>query len=184
MAKRIARVKPVWRVFWDAVGAEQTMSGAIATGANASHDLITAAEVEDLDDNVLLKRVVGEISWWLTPTDGSSALGTMWLHMGMLVEDTQYDASTFTPSAANDAQDAPWLWLRAAYGTGSAQTFEAGNAVKNNGALGGIVSQHIDVKVTRRLRAGDALRLKLNGRAETAAWTINYHVNLRMLLES
>ncbi len=181
---RVQRVKPVWRVFWDGVGANQIMTGTAGAAGASNDDVITAAEVEDLDDNCLVKRIVGEISWLITPTDGTSALGLFWVHMGLLVEDTQYDATTLAPSDAGDAQDAPWMWLRTYFGAGSAIAFEGGNAHRDTTDGGGLLSTHIDIKVARKLRNGDALRLKVFGRADTAAWTVLYHTNLRVLIEA
>lgn len=184
MSKRIQRVKPVWRVFWDQVGSDRNIGEAAGTFSTASLDLVSAAEVEDLDDNCLVKRIVGEISFYFTAQDGSSAVGKEWLSMGLMVEDTQYATSTFMPSEPADAQDAPWLWIRNYYGGGTAVSHEGGNAMGPLTDGGGILSTHIDVKVARKLRAGDALRLKVIGQAETVAWRVNYRVNLRILLEA
>lgn len=181
---RVQRVKPVWRVFWDQVGTFNVMSASAGAESNASHDLVTAAEVEDLDDNCLLKRIVGEISFFFLAADGGSAVGMEWFRMGILVEDEQYANTTFQLSSAADAQDGAWMFLRTYYGGGTAISNEGGNAMQPLTDGGGLLSTHLDVKVARKLLAGSALRLKLIGRAETVAWNINYSINLRMLIEA
>ncbi len=184
MAKRIQRVKPVWRVFWDAVGSTQIISGAAGSPASNSHDLVTAAEVEDLDDNCLVKRIVGEITFVVFPQTPAEAIDQWWFHLGFMVEDDQYDATTFQPNSAVDVQDAPWMWLRANYGVGSSVTRDGGNAGSPVTDVGGILSAHIDIKVARKMRAGDVLRLKTVGQGDIANWSIRYHTNLRILLEA
>jgi len=181
---KVARVKPVWRVFWDQVGTFNAMGAAAGVEDNASVDLITAAEVEDLDDSCLVKRIVGEVHFAFIAADGAAALGMEWYRMGLLVEDDQYANTTMQLSSAADAQDAPWLFLRTYFGGGTGLSNEGGNTLAPGGQMGGVLSTHIDIKVARRLRAGDTLRLKQIARAETVSWLCRYNINLRILLEA
>ncbi len=184
MPNKVARVKPVWRVFWDSLGSDHDVFATANNDGFAAHDIITAAEVEDLDDNVLLKRIVGEVSFNVNSQDNIAAIGKYWICFGLLVEDTQYDAGTMALSTAPDAQDAPWLWLRTYYGGGSLRSFEGGNNLQPLTDGGGLLSTHIDIKVARRLRAGDTVRLKVQARAQDSDWRVTYCVNLRVLLEA
>ena len=53
--------------------------------------------------------------------------------------------------------------------------------------FGGIVAAHIDVKVARKLKGGDELRLKIDATATSSVatdWQLLTFVNLRVLVES
>ncbi len=179
----VQRKKPVWRVYWDGLGAQNSLSATAAAAAFTSHNLITASEVEDLDDDVVVKRIVGEISWYIGAVDEESALGTIWMNMGILVENEQYDSDTLTVNTAEDAQDGRWAWLRAYYGSGTTNSNEGGNAIQPLTDSGGILSTHVDIKVARKLRGGDEMRLKVAALANEQNWVLKYRINLRLLLE-
>lgn len=186
---RNQKVKPVWRVFWNTVTVN-VIGGTDGSFVNGSQELITASEVEDFDEQCLIKRVVGEIHFWWSAQEGSllEDASLFRLYMGMIVEDGAYAEDAMKPNNSQEVQDGKWSWLRAyvapglSYDAGGEPGAEAGNTswASDNG---GIVSTHIDVKSVRKLTAGDVLRLKVSPLADGIDWQFNYTVNLRILCE-
>ena len=192
--RRVSRVRPVWKVFWNGLTGSNLLSEPVSNPGNQSLSLITQDEVLEMDDELVVKRIIGEIYFHFQGLDSeqeAAALDKWALHMGILVEDFQYDAETMIPASSVDAQDAPWAWLRTFHGFGSAPLHvrEGGNVGSPGTDCGGLLSAHIDVKVARKLKGGDELRLKLSafaaaGGGTATDWQLLTFVNLRILVES
>jgi len=192
--RRVARVRPVWKVFWNGLTGSNLLTAPTSNVGNQSLSLITQDEVLEMDDELVVKRIIGEIYFVFQGLDEKQepAILDKWaLHMGILVEDFQYDTETMIPASGVDAQDAPWAWLRTYHGFGDdiRHTRQGGNTGSPILDFGGLISAHIDVKVARKLKGGDELRLKLSafggaGDGPATDWELLTFVNLRILVES
>ena len=183
MSRPVKRVQYTWKVLWDSFAVPSTISAAGGATASSTIQLITQAELEDLDDSAKVKRVVGEIYWFAQAQDGSSSLSIGMYSMGIVVNTSAVQPS-FTLSSPSDAQDNPWAWLRNYMFTGSAISNEGGNVI-NQCDAGGLVSAHVDIPVNRRLGEGDRLLLVDEGFVSGGvAWHIFRWRRLRILVES
>lgn len=190
MANRVQRVKPVWKSFWDEPGVIRQFNLPDATVVNGSIDLIDELQVlDEMDDSALVKRVVGEVHFWWVAGEAFALedLEYMWLHMGILEEDAQYNALSVTPDNPVDIQDGKWAWLRTYCAPGQAAGDQSSGAVGGNTSwssdAGGLLSTHIDIKVVRKLGSGSALRLKMAAQCQGIDTDLEFTVNLRILCE-
>lgn len=194
MSKRpVQRKRPVWKVFWQGLGGSNLISADVGDSASSTIELITANEVLEMDDEIVVKRIIGEIYYYWVGLDETPEvgfpLGFMQAYMGILVEDEQYDNTTMLPGNSLDAQDAPWAWLRSVVGIGDDESTstQGGNVDLPATSGASLVSAHVDIKVARKLKGGDALKLKMEARATSttsASWQFITVVNLRILVES
>ncbi len=158
--------------------------GPIASGVTASitRNLTTAAELEDLDDNALVKRVVGTFYFFFqNDTDPAAALGEWSVHAGIYVAEEQ---TNFSPAQPGIVQDIRWSWLRQWSGTGSGIANEGGNYARFDQSTG-FLSASIDVGVNRRMREGDELKFAVSASCISGAdtWNLFEKSNMRILLE-
>ncbi len=113
MGRKTKKVNYVWRVFWaEPNDLQQVLMGPIASGVTAanSRNLVTASELEDLDDNALVKRVVGTFYFFFqNDTDPAASLGEWSVHAGIYVTE---ENTSFSPVTPQDVQDVRWSWLR------------------------------------------------------------------------
>ncbi len=185
MARKNKKVAYTWRVFWAEPNALQNiLFGNFASGVTAqvARNLVTAAELEDLDDSVLVKRVVGTFYFFFqNDTDPAAALGEWAVHAGIYVAE---ESSTFSPNTPAQVQDVRWSWLRQWSGTGSGIANEGGNYARFDQSTG-FLSASIDVGVNRRMREGDELKFSVGASCISGAdtWNMFEKSNLRILLE-
>ncbi len=182
MSRPVKRVQYTWRVLWDPYGTPGILTAAGGAEDEQQTALISKAELEDLDDNIKIKRVVGEIYFFFQAADGSSALPLMQLTQGLVINRTS-QAPTFSFATATAAQDDPWIWLRNYMLVGSQQSSEGGTASHLEDA-GGLMAAHLDVPVNRRLGEGDQLFLVSQAHVSGAtAWNCFIWRRLRILCE-
>ncbi len=185
MPRKTKKVAYTWRVFWAAPNAlQQVLMGPLASGAvgSAVRNLTTAAELEDLDDNALVKRVVGTFYFFFqNDTDPAAVLGEWSVHAGIYLAE---EGSNFAPVSAADLQDVRWSWLRQWSGTGSGIANEGGNYARFDQSTG-FLSASIDVGVNRRMREGDELKFAVSASCISGAdtWNLFEKSNMRILLE-
>lgn len=182
MPRPVKRVNYTWKVLWDAFGTPATIGAAGGATAQTQAALITQAELEDLDDNVKIKRLVGEMYFFFQAQDGASALSLMQLTQGIVINNAAASANYFFASPT-DAQDNPWIWLRNYMLTGTEVSNEGGNTANVEDA-GGFMTAHIDLPINRRLGEGDRLLLVSEAISTGAvAWQVFMWRRLRILCE-
>lgn len=185
MARKSKKVAYTWRVLWTRPDDHQQvlLNGLSGVASANVQSLLTAAEMAEFDDNVLIKRVVGSFFWYAqgAADPGGDQLGEIALHAGIYVAEEE---TFFTPFSPANAQDIRWSWLRQWRTTGSGLTNEGGNYGRWDDASG-YISAQIDVGVNRRMREGDELRFSLIGSCVSPAggWNILGATNLRILCE-
>ncbi len=185
MGRKNKKVQYTWRVFWAGPAAlQQILIGNAASLATATNvrNLVTAAELEDLDDSALVKRVVGTFYFFFqNDTDPAAALGEWSLHAGIYLAE---EGTAIAPTSAVLAQDISWSWLRQWSGTGSGIANEGGNYARFDQSTG-YVSASIDVGINRRMREGDELKFAVAASCVSGAdtWNVFEKSNLRILLE-
>lgn len=163
MSRPVARKKLVWRTLWESGSSGDIVVPATGIQANFTRTLITEAEVEDLDDEATLLRVVGEFQWFAW-NDTTAVDLPMVVTAGMLVRE-EIDASSNTPDMMSpDAiEEYPWMWIRTWTGLPdlvSAQIqHDCADSLSDAGAI-----EKFDVRVKRKLRNGDQLMFYFTAR--------------------
>ncbi len=177
MARPVARKKLVWRVLWDT--AETLIVAAAGAATTDVRNLITQAELEDLDDEATVVRVVGDVHYIVE--ESVAATGPYQVFFGVTRRE-QASVAGMDLSLVASVQDTEWSWLRSRAVWG-ASTSSLGGA--NDGA-GGFLTAHVDVRTKRKLDGGDQLSwiTTLNNDDATASATLRMVVNLRILLQA
>ncbi len=182
MSRPVKKVNYTWRVLWEAYGTPAILTAAGGASDNQQTALISQPELEDLDDNIKIKRLVGEIYYFFAASDGSAALPIMQFSQGIVI-DRASAASNYALQTPVQAQDNPWIWLRNYMLTGSTISNEGGN-VGNLEDSGGFMTAHIDIPINRRLGEGDRLFLVEEAHVTGAvAWNCYIWHRLRILCE-
>lgn len=185
MGRKNKKVQYTWRTFWSTPSElQQVLMGPIASGGTGAvvRNLVTAAELEDLDDSALVKRVVGTFYFFFqNDTDPGAVLGEWSTHAGIYLAE---EDSAFSPNTPANVQDIRWSWLRQWSGTGSGIANEGGNYARFDQSTG-FLSASIDVGVNRRMREGDELKFSVSASCISGAdtWNLFTKTNLRILLE-
>lgn len=178
MARPVARKKLVWRVLWDT--AETIITATAGNATSDVRDLVTQAELEDLDDEATIVRVVGDVHYVVTETVAD--VGPYQLFFGVMVREQSTTVGTDLSSVAN-VQDTAWSWLRtrALWGNGAGTVI--GGANDSNGDF---LTAHVDIRTKRKLGGGDRLSwvTTLSNAASTASANVRMVLNLRILVQA
>lgn len=190
MARRgrpVARKKLVWKVYWDALNVTMPIIAQDGVGDNGgfvSMYLVDSSELEALDDELVVKRVVGDIHFLMQGYEPPTSISEWCICWHMLIEKIDTTTTQYANTPTN-AQDQPWMWLRVMRGTGSQISVEGGNVDTGPPAQTGscMLSTHIDIRVARKMEQGDCLKLKWFIWA-LAPYRCRASVNLRTLVEA
>lgn len=192
MSRPVARKKLVWRTSWESGSSTELIAPATGVQATSTRTLITEAEVEDLDDEATLLRVVGEFQWFAW-NDTTAVDLPMVCVAGLLVRE-EIDAATTTPDLMSpDAiEEFPWLWLRTWTGLPDQVSTQIQHDCTDSGQDGGALEK-FDIRVKRKLRNGDQLMMYFTCRLvaygthalpAVAGLNVSSWVRARILLEA
>jgi len=182
MPTPVQHKKNTWKILWDTN--VTSVAAPAAGGGKDNRELVTAAELEDLDDRARVIRVIGDIHFVVG--EATVATESAWLAFGLGVVPGGFIDDQIALSSLADIQDFPWMWLRTFMFYGASQiTGEIGSNENGFGGGNGI-DRHVDVKSGRLMEEGSRLVLFTDIRNNDAsvARTLDYSVNLRILLQA
>lgn len=99
MSRRpVARKKLVWRTYWDTPAALMPQVSSDAVGGNigfTSQYLVDSGELSELDDECVVKRVVGDVHFLVQGYEPPTAIGEWSLVWALMAEKVDATANVF-----------------------------------------------------------------------------------------
>ncbi len=155
MSRPVARKKLSWLTFWETTPVQDVLN-ADGTRVHRARTIVNEAEVEDLDDECTVLRVIGEFSWFAQNVTASIDRPIMYVN-GMIVRESLDQTTTINLDSATSIEEYPWSWIRSYFclpdGVSSQSQSGCVDATTPATAL-----EKIDVRVKRKLRSGDELQ--------------------------